>query len=326
MSPLTIHDTKPRPAKGERSTTTQPVASKPSSPTRKGSKVKADTITVELTREEADSVALAASYVLATVDDIGPEVRHNFQCPICNVFMKRGSEKCPRCGTEFDVTSQPEGSPEPSEEATKALRESLWGSWGEDRETTDWPSNSQLAAALTTALPHLKAAWLEEREAAIKEAGEVRGGLTSDSPNKQAGAIRALRRRHGWQRGYDEGLEVGKRLLGRERGHWLEELRERLLGVRAFLIYSTCPDCGLPNPLRSACNCTGHCLDAQKLLENELALDTITPEEDCDDPCRCGHVRHEHHYFPDPDAGPETGRCAHCDCERFTITPEEGEQ
>lgn len=33
------------------------------------------TITVTLTREEADSVVLASSYVLATVDEIGPEVR-----------------------------------------------------------------------------------------------------------------------------------------------------------------------------------------------------------------------------------------------------------
>lgn len=40
---------------------------------------------------------------------------------------------------------------------------------------------------------------------------------------------------------------------------------------------------------------------------------------DCDDLCKCGHVRHEHHYFPDPEAGPETGRCAHCDCAAFEL-------
>lgn len=42
---------------------------------------------------------------------------------------------------------------------------------------------------------------------------------------------------------------------------------------------------------------------------------------DTDDPCKCGHARHEHHYFPDPECGPETGKCAHCNCAKFEFEP-----
>lgn len=34
----------------------------------------------------------------------------------------------------------------------EALRESLWSTWGKDRQTTDWPSRAQLAAGLKAAL------------------------------------------------------------------------------------------------------------------------------------------------------------------------------
>lgn len=47
-----------------------------------------------------------------------------------------------------------------------------------------------------------------------------------------------------------------------------------------------------------------------------LSSDTDGEEAavDCDDPCTCGHVAHEHHLGPDPECGPEIGRCAHCHC------------
>ena len=45
--------------------------------------------------------------------------------------------------------------------------------------------------------------------------------------------------------------------------------------------------------------------------------------EDTDDPCACGHVRHEHRYGPDPECGPETLGCAQrgCGCEGFELEP-----
>jgi hypothetical protein len=33
-----------------------------------------------------------------------------------------------------------------------ALRESLWSTWGKDRQTTDWPSREELLTALNAAL------------------------------------------------------------------------------------------------------------------------------------------------------------------------------
>ena len=46
-------------------------------------------------------------------------------------------------------------------------------------------------------------------------------------------------------------------------------------------------------------------------------LDAHTP--DTDDPCTCGHVRHEHHTANGHDDCDEWTRCAHCDCSKFTL-------
>jgi len=56
--------------------------------------------------------------------------------------------------------------------------------------------------------------------------------------------------------------------------------------------------------------------------EDEQLAEEVQPE-DTDDLCKCGHARHEHRYYPDPECGPETGSCAYCGCEKFTLaTPE----
>lgn len=42
--------------------------------------------------------------------------------------------------------------PEVTDEMVARLRESLWSTWGRRRQTTDWPSRSQLREALESAL------------------------------------------------------------------------------------------------------------------------------------------------------------------------------
>jgi hypothetical protein len=39
-----------------------------------------------------------------------------------------------------------------TDEMVEAMRQSLWGSWGKNRQTTDWPEWHELYDALTAAL------------------------------------------------------------------------------------------------------------------------------------------------------------------------------
>lgn len=44
------------------------------------------------------------------------------------------------------------GSDNVTDDMVERLRRSLWATWGEGRQTTDWPSERQLRAALEAAL------------------------------------------------------------------------------------------------------------------------------------------------------------------------------
>lgn len=120
------------------------------------------------------------------------------------------------------------------------------------------------------------------------------------------------------QRATDDGLLVP--IQGTWK-HAASRLRERATEYRQKVAKGD----GIPDPKLTREEAVEEYIEAMREARVTPALAALNtdpePPEDCDDLCVCGEVRHEHRYFPDPECGPETGGCAHCNCERFTEPP-----